>query len=468
MRELRRNMRIIGVLLLVLFIGAGIWYAVTAFEQGSQWASNVYNKRLARSSAERGDITDRDRVVLASTDASGSRVYLTNSTARKALSQVIGDTAGMSGTGIETMFSSQLLDISTSLVDRLKEAFSGSRHTGSSVQITIDAELQAYTASIFPTGYKGAVCILNYKTGEILAMVSMPNYDPSVVNYSREGVADSAYLNRCLQGLYTPGSVFKIVTLTAALETDSTVTRNSYTCQGTWKCEDGIMRCMSGNKSHGTLNLKSAFAASCNVTFAKLSYQMGAARLREVAENFGFNENFKFGDFIIYNSSFPKNLSSTNRLLWAGIGQDEVLVTPLHMAMIAGSVANDGIMMQPYLVSKITSNLGLTTRRGTAREYRRVMSSATARTVASYMKAAVESGTASKAQISGYTVCGKTGSAETSNDKQVATNAWFVGYLQNPDHPYAVAVVIEQGGSGGNLATSLGGKALKYAIRYAG
>ena len=461
-------MRIVGALILVLFITAGIWYGATVYTQGDNWASNVYNTRLVRSASDRGDITDRDGVTLATTDAGGKRVYLDNETARRALSQTVGDVNGMSGAGVESFYSATLLDISTSLTDRLSEVFSDTRHVGSSVQITVDAKLQAYIASVFPRGYNGAVCVTNYKTGEILAMVSMPNYDPMNASGGEEGVLDTAYLNRCLQGMYTPGSIFKIVTLASALDYDPNVLHQAFTCSGTWEYEGGSIVCMSGRTAHGDMNLKKAFSRSCNVTFGKLAYQLGINRLNETAEKFGFNENFKFGDFVIYNSSFPESVSNMNELVWAGIGQGEVLVTPLHMAMISGSVANGGEMMQPYLVKNITTALGQNTKAGAAVPYRRVMSESTADIIAEYMYDTVKNGTASKADIRGFTVCGKTGSAETSNDKQKETNAWYTGFIYDDSHPYAISVVIEEGGAGGNMAAELASAALQKAVEYVG
>lgn len=468
MKELRRNMRIVMALVMVLFIGAGAWFGVTVYTQGDNWASNVYNPRLATTSSQRGDITDRDGVTLASTNAEGKREYLSNTIARRALSQTVGDTAGMSGTGIESFYSATLLDLSTSLTDRLSEVFNSAQHVGSSVQITVDARLQAAIADAFPEGYDGAVCVINYKTGEILAMDSMPNYDPYAANDSEEGVADTAYLNRCLQGLYTPGSVFKIVTLASALDYDPNVVNQAFTCSGTWEYEGGSIVCMSGRTAHGDMDLEKAFTKSCNVTFGKLAYQLGEERLKATAENFGFNENFKFGDFTVYNSAFPESVKNMNGLVWAGIGQGEVLVTPLHMAMISGAVANGGTMMQPYLVKEISTSLDQVTRRGESKVYRQVMQPATAQLIAKYMYETVKSGTASKAAIRGYTVCGKTGSAETSDNKEKATNAWYTGFIYDDAHPYAISVVIEEGGSGGNLAASLASFALEKAIEYVG
>ena len=468
MKELRRNMRLIGLLVVLMFIGLSAWFAMTAYTQGSIWASDVHNTRLSASNTLRGDITDRDGNLLATTADDGTRQYTANAAARRALSQTVGDTAGMSGVGVETFYSSELMDISTSLLDRLSELTSGAEHVGSSIQLTVDGRLQAYISSQFPKGYSGAVCVINYVTGEILAMVSKPDYDPyDIMSRSDAEVEDTAFLNRCLQGLYTPGSVFKIVTLASALMNDPNVVTQPFSCAGTWEYQGGRIVC-AGSNAHGTVDLETAFKRSCNVTFGKLAYQLGLERLRATAEQFGFNENFKFGDFVVYNSSFPASVNSMSGLVWAGIGQGQVLVTPLHMAMIAGTVANRGVMMKPMLVKKITNSLGVTAATGTPAAFRRVLSESVAGKIAEYMYETVQSGTATRARIKNYTVCGKTGSAEISDDKTVETNAWFTGFLYDRSHPYAIAVVIEGGGAGARMPSELASKALKQAIEYVG
>ena len=468
MKELRRNMRLIGFLVVILFIGLAAWFAMTAYTQGSIWASDVHNTRLKASATLRGDITDRDGNVLATTAEDGTRQYHENAVARRALSQTVGDTAGMSGVGVETFYSAQLMDISTSLIDRLSELAGGAEHVGSSIQLTIDGPLQAYISSQFPSGYNGAVCVINYRTGEILAMVSKPDYDPYEIGARTEAqVEDSAYLNRCLQGLYTPGSVFKIVTLASALMNDPNVIDQPFTCAGVWEYEGGRIVC-AGETAHGTIDLKTAFKRSCNVTFGKLAYQLGLERLRETAEQFGFNENFKFGDFVVYNSSFPRGISNMSGLVWAGIGQGEVLVTPLHMAMISVAVANGGAMMKPWLIKRIASPSGAQTGAGSPTVYRQVLPQAQAAQIAEYMYETVQGGTATRAAIRGYTVCGKTGSAEISDDKSVETNAWFTGFIFDDDHPYAISVVIEGGGAGARMPSELAAKALRKAVELVG
>ena len=217
MKEIRRNMRLIGTLILCLFIGTGGWFGYTAFTQGSRWAMSGYNTRLnnAKKTVAMGTITDRDGYVLAYTDDSGERRYSSDMSIRLAVSQTVGDTMSMSGTGVQTFFASALVGLSGSIIDRTWSWLSGETTRGDDIQLTVDAQLSGVIARSFPSGYNGAAVVMNYKTGEILAMVSMPEYDPAGLGTD---VADTAYLNRCLQGLYTPGSVFKVVTTAAALE----------------------------------------------------------------------------------------------------------------------------------------------------------------------------------------------------------------------------------------------------------
>lgn len=468
MKELRRNMRVIGIGIICVFLILAISYALTAYTQGSTWAGTAYNRRTGGTGTLRGDIRDRGGILLATTNADGARVYVKDSAARRALSQTVGDPLGMSGTGVETFHSATLMSIPSTLSRRISSLAEKKQQVGSNVTLTIDAKLQAYVAAVFPKGYRGAVVVLNWKTGEILCMVSKPDYDPVGLDAKDlSGIEDTAFLNRCLQGLYTPGSVFKIVTLASALEHIRGITDESFTCSGIWDYGSSKVNCASNN-AHGELTLKQAFAKSCNVTFGKIAYMLGPQYLRETAERFGFNENFKFGDFMIYNSQFPTSFGNDSDLIWSGVGQGTVLVTPLHMALIAASVANKGTMMKPMLILGTSDREGNMLSSPAPTEYRRVLTEEDADLIADYMRSAVKSGTASRAAIKGHTVCGKTGSAEVSNDKSVETNAWFTGFIREDDCPYAVAVVLENAGAGGSKAAPVAQKALEKAVELLG
>ena len=331
------------------------------------------------------------------------------------------------------------------------------------VQLTISRPVQrAAEAVAAETMTSGCILVLDVQTAAVRASVSVPGYDPDDLAASL-GASDSPFLNRALES-YAVGSVFKPVLAAAALEAGLSP---EYECTGAVVVDGQIFRC-AGGVPHGTVNLAEALEKSCNVTFAELSYELGKSNMQSVAENFGFNDNFSFSDLVLYNSSYPGDISSVNELAWSGVGQGRVLVTPLHMAMIASGVGNGGVMMEPKLVRQITGAAGIPRLRASGGAYKRVMSEATAKIVGEYMRETVENGTGKKARVSGYTVCGKTGSAETSNDKSVSTNAWFVGYIQDASCPYAVAVVLEQAGAGGDLAATLAAKCLAEAVELVG
>ena len=211
--------------------------------------------------------------------------------------------------------------------------------------------------------------------------------------------------------------------------------------------------------------LSEAFVNSCNTTFAALSQELGYEMLGDTAQKLGFNENFMFGDMIVYNSSYPIDNLSPEDLAWSSIGQGRVLATPMHMAIIASTIANGGVMHEPHLIRRIITPQGGMRALPGSFEGRRVMESATAQQLEKEMIRVVKYGTGTRAALSnGYVVAGKTGSAEASNDKTVESHAWFVGYITNDNAPYAISVLVENGGSGGGVAAPLARKTLLKAI----
>lgn len=465
MKELRRNMRIVGTLLLCGILVLAIYLNYTVMIYGNRWTNSANNTRLitARKNVVAGDILDRNGVVLATNDSDGSRVYNSSSDIRRAVSQTVGDPLGMSGTGVETFYASTLLGLSSNIFDRFTQWVSGADQRGSDIHLTIDAKLSEYIMEAFPSGKNGAVVLMNYKTGDVYSFVSLPTYDPKRVAKRSDEDADAPYLNRATQGLYPPGSTFKIVTLAAALESLAGIENREFYCAGEMTVGDGFVTDNEGN-GHGDLTLQSAFTRSCNLTFGSLALELGNGRLKSKAENMGFNTNFVFRDMVVYESSFP-DAASDYELAWAGVGQGRVLVTPLHMAMIAGAVANDGQMMEPQLISSIVGDSGIPQVRTGAGAYKRIMSSGTAQKIQQYMLDTVGSGTGKKAKVDGHQIAGKTGTAEVSSSKSVKPHAWFVGYCTEADHPLALAVVVENGGHGGDVAAPLAAKIFKRAVK---
>ena len=177
MKEMRRNIRILGILLLCCFIGTGGWFGYTVYSQGSRWMMNSSNTRLneAKSKVDMGSITDVNGVVLAYTDSEGNRQYNEDKYTRRAMSQTVGDTMGMSGTGVEVFHSGTLLGFSGNLVDRVWQWLQGETYKGENIRLTVDSQLSRYISRAFPDGKRGAVVVMNYKTGEIMSMVSKPD-----------------------------------------------------------------------------------------------------------------------------------------------------------------------------------------------------------------------------------------------------------------------------------------------------
>lgn len=465
MKKLRHNVRVIAVLVTALFIGLGAYFSYSVYFYGGRWFANAYNTRLADQKQQviAGDITDRTGLVLATTTDSG-RTYPRYDDLRRSVAHVVGDSGGIIANGAETFMASYLLGYEAGVVERVQQLFSDEQARGDDVMLTIDAELCAYAASLLGRYEAGAVVVMNYKTGEILCSTSYPSFDPRNINSTLGSTTDNgAFVNRVTQGLYPPGSTYKILTTAAALDNIGDVTAWQYDCTGKLLVQNSTVT-EASNQVHGVVSLRDAFARSCNTAYSTLTLEMGYTKMSRTASAFGFGDNFLFRDMVVYNSSYPTTNQSLDDLAWSGVGQGRVLMTPVHMAMITSAIANDGVMMEPRLMkAAITPSGGSRTLVG-ARTYKRACSESVAQTIREYMINCVTSGTGTQAKIKGYTVGGKTGSAETSDDKSVKTHAWFVGFVDSDEHPLAVAVVVEKGGSGSSIAAPIAQRVLSRAI----
>ncbi|MDR0896455.1 MAG: penicillin-binding protein 2 [Oscillospiraceae bacterium] len=465
MKKLRINTRWIALLMGCLFLGLAAYFSYSVYFYGGRWFASANNPRL-REQKQRviaGDLLDRNGIVLATT-REGERVYPAAESVRRAVAHVVGDSGGIVANGAETFMASYLLGFKAGAWQRVQQLFSAEPARGDEVRLTIDANLCTYAAGLLDGYEGGAVVVLNYKNGQILCDTSMPDFDPADVGQTMNSETDDgAFVNRTTQGLYPPGSTFKVITMAAALENLPDVTLRKFYCAGTLPIDRTTITEASG-QVHGSLTMEQAFARSCNAAFAALSLEMGYDMLSKTATNFGFGDNFLFRDLVVYNAQYPTTRQSPDDLAWSGIGQGRVLVTPLHMAMIAGAVGNGGIMMEPRLMLSATNAQGLARTLLPERPYKRACEETTAATLAAYMRACVQSGTGTRAQISGYTVAGKTGTAEVSDDKTIQTHAWFIGYIESDEYPLAIAVLVERGGSGGSVAAPIAQKVLSRAI----
>ena len=460
MRQQRMNFKLLALILTGMFALLAVYggYSVTVY--GNRWVSHRGNTRIKEAeNVQKGDILDRNGVVLAAT-SKDERVYQSDADSRKAVVHLLGDTGGNVKNGVESFQASYLLGFETSLMERVAQALRSQTRKGDNVTLTVDSRLSTAAYRAFQSGAsgkKGAIVVMNFKTGEVLASVSLPAFDP---NTTRQLSVDEL-LNRATQALYPPGSTFKIVTLYGALQNLPDVMSRTLTCTGALQVQDKIITDYE-DAVHGNLTLREAFIKSCNNVFAGMALELGDERLRKAAESFGFNDNFLFRDLVVENSVYPTTGRNQVQIAWSGAGQGDVEATPLHMCMVASAVANGGVMMEPALIKTIVSDGGAKRKEFTARVYRKALPENVVGTVKDAMRAVVTSGTGTGAQVSGLKVLGKTGSAESTLDGQPVTHAWFVGFLDEPDLPYAISVLVEAGDSGGRVAAPIAKQVFQY------
>lgn len=347
-------------------------------------------------------------------------------------------------------------------LNRLRALFTGNELEGNSIRLTVDAAMQQKAWSLL-NGRKGAIVAIDPRSGDILTMASSPSFDPNQIEANMEVLLhdqNSPLLNRASQGAYAPGSVFKIITLAAALEKNSSLTQKRYSCPG-YIIVDGFK--LNCTQVHGELDLERAFILSCNTTFASLGLEAGAKALGGKAREFGFDTGCDL-PFDYY----PGSLGGTNLksagptdLASAAIGQGSVTANPMQIALAACAVANQGIIMQPRLVEEIMDPNGHVVHTAQSQKWLTAVQPGTADRIKGYMVKTVQFGTGSKASISGVRVAGKTGTAENAGKEP---HAWFVGFAPAEEPRVVVAVIIENGGSGGLVAAPIAREIMNQAL----
>ncbi len=408
----------------------------------------------------RGSILSSDASVLAKTEVSESgeetRVY----PYANVFSHVIGYSSN-GKSGLEASCNSDLLSCHASVLTQLKDGSKNEKMRGDSVVVTLNAALQnaAYEAL---GSYNGAVVALEPDTGRILVMVSKPDFDPNAIAQIWESLitdnSSSVLLNRATQGLYPPGSTFKILTTLAYMRQKPGEFHNfQYDCTSKITVDNVTINC-NNSKVHGSEDLKSAFAHSCNTAFASIGMDLDNADFRSLCEEFLFNRTLPAP---MQHSTSQFNLDANDSYgdqMTTAIGQGETLVTPLHMALLTATVANGGIMMRPYFVDRIETYDGDTVSKTSPSKYKRLMTTEEARLLTEYMQETVKDGTATSLGWYNFSVAGKTGSAEYVSNGVEGTHSWFVGFsnVENPD--LVVAVIAENGGTGSETEVPIAAK----------
>ena len=451
---LRRNINVLLIVFIVLFavlIGY-LWYVTSTY--GERWFVTPYNPRIQnmQTTVDAGDIYDRAGRALLYTKG-GEREYISDSGRRAATAHIVGDGFGLTY-GAQTNFAKYLYGFDKNAFDRIEDLVSGNERHGNDIVLTIDAKLSE-TALNALGEYDGAIVVMNYETGEILASVSAPTFDPKDMSLFLEGGGESELVNRAFVGMYPPGSTFKLITAAAMIRND--LTGFTTNCEGSTLIDSRVITCWD---EHGDIDLSGAISHSCNVYFAKAAGLLGTRSINEEAQAFLFNKELLFDDVIMGNSVYEQTSNKTD-VAWSAIGQYHDLVSPLHACMIASAIANDGVMMEPKLLKEVVD--------GDSVKY--VSTPAVAATPMSdtqlltqMMIECVQSGTGRGAAIDGYTIAGKTGTAEIAGDEENAEHAWFVGFVVDDNHPIAIAVILERAGSGASFAAPAARKVLLAAL----
>ena len=462
------------VVALMVALTANLTY-VQAIAADSLTANPANTRGLAAEMRqERGAIISADGVVLANSVKSGS-VYARQYPQGALAAHVLGyystryGRAGVEAAGNEALAGKRNF---ASFADMI-EAAAGTSVPGNDIRLTVDSRVQA-SAEAALAGHKGAVVVLDPRTGAVLAMASSPAYDPGAIDeqwpaLSEDG-ANAALVNRAAMSLYPPGSTFKVVTLSAALGTGTATEQTTYAGPASMEI-GGAPVTNYGGSSYGPIDLRKATASSVNTVFGQLAVDLGAEKLVEGSEAFGINAAIPF-DLPAVTSLMPDPTEMTTwETAWAGVGQPVgehdsppgPQVSALQMALVTAGIANDGVVMRPYVIDSVTDRGGEVLTSTTPRNWKTALDAETAAKVTDIMVSVVESGSGTRAKISGVTVAGKTGTAEAG--KSVETHAWFIAFAPAEEPRVAIAIVLENAGVGGQVAAPAARPVLETALQ---
>ncbi|GAA2301288.1 penicillin-binding transpeptidase domain-containing protein [Glycomyces scopariae] len=453
-----RRTGIIALILLAALIAQSTW--VSFFHHDDYDLIADSRTLIAEYSVPRGQILAGDTVIAQSVDVDGDFYkYERQYPEGDAFGNITGFKSFNFGSSRLEAAENSILNGSSSLLafDDFWATVKKDQKPGGNVVTTIDPALQvaAYEA-LADTGVKSGAVVIDPQTGRILAQASYPGWNPTDVSSNDGDTATEAWaainddednpaLDRTGQEWYPPGSTFKTVVAAAFIEdqgasADTMVPAgNSYTAPNT----DHVIENSSDQCPEDQLTLEQAFERSCNTTFARLCVEeLSADDISHMAEQFGFGEAFETPLETL--ASQTGDISEDAFRAQACIGQQEVRETVLQNAIIAGTVANDGERMEPQLIDRLTDSKGETVQNGDEDSAGRVIDGDTAEELRKLMEAVVENGTGSNAQIDGYTVGGKTGTAEhsDSSENRLPDHGWFHGWALNEDGEPAVAVAV--------------------------
>lgn len=445
-----------GACVFVLLLGS---LTYIQFFDADRLSSNPWNSRTMYESygSQRGSIVVDGMEIASSVPSTDGYDFQRNYSQPQQYASLTGYFSSIYGaTGIESAMNEELSGTSDrQFYDRLSQMFTGGSAKGATVELTINPKAQELAYQLLD-GHRGAIVAINPKTGEVLAMVSAPSYDPNLLSSHQNDSVLQQYqalnedpgrplLNRAIGGdTYSPGSTFKIIDAVAALESnkytkDSVIPNpQNYRLPGTNVDLPNYVNGQCSTRTEATIEW--ALAQSCNTPFAQIAVDLGQDTIARTAQNFGYSDQSLKIPLSVSESVFPQNMVDS-QLAQAAIGQYDVKTTPLQVAMMSAAIANDGVQMKPNLIRSVKSHNLSSLYEFSAQELRKSTSPAVAQQVKDWMINDVENGIASGGAVDGIKVAGKTGTAEIGDSG--LNNAWFTGFAPADDPQIAIAVVYE-------------------------
>ena len=435
------------ILIVALLVAGLVFFLAEYFIKSGDWvifpgSPHVYNG----GNIGCGVVVDREGALLL--DLNEGRRYSNVLPLRQSTVHWVGDRYGSISAPALSHYASQMAGF-----DVINGVYNYGQ-TGAVAELTLSAKAQMAALEAMGS-YKGTVAVYNYKTGQLLCAVTTPTYDPdNVPSFTEEDEAyKGLYVNRFTQSSYIPGSIFKIVTLAAALETNPEIVNQSFTCTGEFVIGNEKITCEG---AHWEQSLKEAFCNSCNCAFAEIALQLGAQTLTDYVEKFGIVASVSFDGITTSTGNFQIANNADLNLAWASIGQHLDLVNPCAFLRFMGAVANGGKVRTPYLVEEISVN-GNTTYDAKPQSGKRIMSQETADILQEYLQNNVQSKYGAE-NFPGLTVGSKTGTGEVDGGKK--PNAMLAGFVENEELPLAFVVCVEDAGYGKTVCIPIISKVL--------
>lgn len=456
------NISFVFLGLFVLILG---YYSYFLLFKSKEVIDNPYNRRqeVLAGRIIRGQILSADKKVLARTivdeEGNESREY--------PYGELFAHLVGRTKRGITGLEQTENIRLLTSSINSIKQMYldlQGEKSPGDNIITTLDTGLQQLAFDALGSR-RGAIVVMEPDTGKILAMVSKPSYDPNQIDEIWDELVNdeenqSPLINRATQGLYPPGSTFKLLTALEFMRENPEYKSYRYDCRGRIEFGSMTINCYEGKK-HGLLELPLAFAKSCNTSFANIGKNLDMDSFYELCSQFYFNKALPVEMAqSISNFSLKKGNSGTKEAMQTAIGQGNTLLTPLHNAMIVSTIANGGLMMKPYVIDRIESADGGRVKKYSPQQLSMPVTPAEAAYLGIMMRRVVTDGTAKRLMKLDLAAAGKTGSADHASNQPA--HAWFIGYAPYDDPKIAVSILVESVGTGSDYAVPIAEEIFKY------